>query len=126
MSNCYAICTAETALACNDEEHDILSQLLDAPEDDDNFEAHGFEIERWEDTGHSYIYAEEWCDQHCLPEAFRQALGEILKRLDLPYLEFGIACWSDKPAPGTAGGAAFRIIQDGSMVEPSVTWPEAK
>ena len=86
-------------------------------------EIHGF-ITEWSDDGNLWIGAEENGVWSCLPDAALVKIGALVARKGLAFLEFGVAFTCSRAVPGSAGGTAFRIYPDGTIVNRVETWPE--
>jgi hypothetical protein len=50
-------------------------------------------------------------------------IGTLIARAGMPHVEFGVALTCDKLRPGSHGGGAFRILPNGLIVYPEITWP---
>ena len=126
--NYYSPCTAEAVLAATPAEIDLLCKSL-LPEPGEHPE-HGlqYEVERYARkpggavTG-IYFFADESVTPEELPETFTNLVGAVLRRLRLPHLEFGVAYYADRRAPGACGGAAFRILASGELEYRETYWP---
>jgi hypothetical protein len=101
--------------ALDDEDDAGLNDEYDEADDEDDG-YHCFEIE-YRDR-EVYISAPEGGNWRTLPVAFLELLGKLIAKNGLEYLEFGVAFadyWG-------VGGTYFRVRQDGSIWEPSLTW----
>jgi len=124
MANYYTTSTTDTCLNCDDEEADKLRALLGVLEYDADgcAEEHGFELEQI-GPGSIYLVAKDECSDHdLLPDAFLAALGPVIQRNEIPYLEIGYAHTCDKARPGSHGGGYARIYPNGRLVNPTITW----
>ena len=118
MSNCHCIITAGKCVPCSQEEFDRLDAILKTAADD-NY--HGFDTE-FDGGGDLYLYADDNGSESDLPRKFLKELGELIAAADMPYLQFGAAMYDDKPRPDSSGGYSFRIMPDGSLTYPAMTW----
>lgn len=57
------------------------------------------------------------------PSAFWVAVGKLLKKLKMPFLQFGMAYTCSKHCPGSFGGTNFRLYPDGEIEFPKEVWP---
>lgn len=122
MANNYSIVTAEDLIPCGSEDGKLLEQIfsMDGPD------YHGLSAEYCADYGGVFIFAEECGNVDELPEHALAMIGKLLKKANLPYIEFGVAFTCDKIRPGSHGGTRFRIDDEGRIVDPILTWPSKR
>lgn len=131
MSNYYSIATACDAIpgTADDFEHLLGLLTVDPMEGDPSeFQIHGFELEYFgTDTtkpGSIYLKAPESCDVDAIPKKFCKALGKLLKKSKLKFLQIGVAMTCDRLRPDSHGGYYVRILPDGRLVSPKLVWPK--
>jgi len=110
----FALIAPKSGLKATPDEYEALKVALYADDEDDEY--HCFEIEYR--NGKVYVSAPEGGDWRILPSPFLGLLGLLIAKNGLEYLEFGVAFadyWG-------VGGTYFRIRQDGSIWEPTLTW----
>ncbi len=129
MSNSYSQHAMEFPLKGDFIEFEKLKALLDSDrEKEENANrSHGFEIEFIKDNdletiGEIHLYAEHFGDVDDLPSSFRKALGKLIKKNGLPWLQFGYACYADKMRPSEFGGGDYRIDTKGNIIYPLIIW----
>ncbi len=124
MANNYEQVTAAKTITCTQEEADKLKEILEKAEEEDDI-CHGFTFDYGEPHGDQlYLYAEENGTPGALPDEALDLIGELVKKNNLPYLEFGYAVTCSRMIVGEFGGGQFRIYPDGSLVFPTIVWPE--
>lgn len=122
MANYYTHVTCETAIPCSDEDFKLLRDLMDGPvEDDDDDEPHGLVVLLL--GGHLYINDDSGSgDIDAIPREARELIGRIMLKDGRNYWEFGISYDCDKPRPGSKGGETVRILWNGVVERPQITW----
>ena len=123
MPNYYTSATAEKAIPCTQLEFETFRRILGSSDEDADY-FHGFECEQHGEE--IYFFSEEETSEDVLPDEFFDALGQLLTRLSLPHLEFGVSYSCSKNAPGSCGGSSFRIMANGSLVYEQRTWPDGQ
>jgi len=51
-------------------------------------------------------------------------LGKLLRKAKMGFLEVGVANTCDRLRPNSHGGYYFRLLPDGRLVYPKLTWPK--
>lgn len=137
MANSYTITTADDTVPCSRElalalfrsvqpdfaDADLGSgEIVTVPFGECGFSA---DFDPSEGKQSLYLYAEDCGQPDEIPEPVLARLAEILRAADLPHVEFGFACTSDRLSPGSHSGGAFRITTEGKLVFPEVVWDES-
>lgn len=120
MANHYSIVTAEDMIPCSKEDGELLEQILAT----DGPDFHGFSAEYYPDAKGVFIFAEECGCVEDLPESAFEHIAKLLKKSELPYIQFGMAFTCDKVRPNSHGGTNFRINDKGQIIDPILTWPK--
>jgi len=118
MSNSYEVMTIKDTLPCSQEDFDKLLSLVEKADA-------SMQAELTPD-GQIHLYAEE---SFFVPEGrdgktLFKWIGAIAKKAGVPFVQFGVAFYSDKCSPESSGGYSFRVYADGKVVSPKVVWPE--
>lgn len=115
--NYYTVVTAEDMIPCSKEEYEELAVILDGG-------CAGMDCEYDKETPGIYLFCEENFSIDELPDDFFDKIGSLLKKANMPYMQFGVACYGDRSVPGSAGGTAFRIDAEGDVHNPRRTWDD--
>lgn len=118
--NYYTMMSSDRSLPCTKQEFEEIKALLDANNESD--EPCGIDCEY--DGGEVYVFGEECAQPGLLPDGVTTILAKLLKRAGVPYLEFGLAFYGDRPAADSCGGTRCRLIATGQIVDPKMTWPK--
>ena len=130
--------TATESLPCSKEDAlEIIAALLEGSTDTDDYvdsTKNGVRFVHHYTSGicleidatELYIFGRDNVSEDEAPAEFWIAVGKWLKKLKMPYLEFGVAYTCSKHAPGSFGGTSFRLYPNGEIVFANKTWPTRK
>lgn len=129
MANYYTIVTPNQALPCTAEEANAIRLALL-----DGYDCHGFTFnyfpplrdEPFAGVGEGVLCAEEMADLSELPDDALAMIGDLITRVGLPWLQFGVAHTCSKVRVGSHGGTSFRILASGTIEEPALIWPSGE
>lgn len=112
--------TAESTLKATEDEYESLRLALH------EFGDSGFEIDF--DGEEVFIFAPTApvdFERDKLPSrSFLSRLGALIAKNGPEFLEFAVAWWIDDPSEPRGGGAThFRVMRDGSVRFPKLSWP---
>jgi hypothetical protein len=123
--NCYTQVTAENSVeGVSVKDFEGLKEIL---------EDTGLDAELWyvvkgkgkNGKGQLYIFGEEYFNEETFIEnGCPEAIGKILKKAKMPYLEFGIAFYGNRARPSSSGGGKFRIYADGHLAWAELKFPK--
>lgn len=69
-----------------------------------------------------FVYGDESFAEDEIPDEALKLIGEIIKRDELEYLDFGVSFHADRVLPGSCGGMKFRIFADGDIIFEDKVW----
>ena len=128
MANYYAVTTAVCGIKCSDEDYEDLIEAISKEKEDEDGEPIqvNFECLLSQENGEQQLYICSDSDYSAniddVPEPALKVIGRIVEKAGLPYWEFSVGYYCDKPRPGSAGGDAFRIYPDGSVRFAELKW----
>ena len=108
--------TAEKEISATGPEYDALMFALVTADE------WQIEVDHDEDTGDLSVFSRDFPPD--IPWGFVQELGKIIANNGLLYLEFGASWACPNLCLGSQGGSYFRIMNDGSIWFPKLTWDE--
>jgi len=117
--NYYTTMSSDKSIPCTPEEKGELVAILGKLNESEDLTGIDCEYSH----GEIYFFGEENAMVNNLSDEFIIAVGKILKKAKLPYVEFQLGFNADREAPDSQGGAYVRITSAGCMENQKNLWP---